>query len=73
MTALARPRYMSELDAAAAHTAETNLNYPARGDGIGAQERQAAAQAEMDLTEKWLAQTQGADVYLQHEAEAEAG
>jgi hypothetical protein len=58
---------MADLDAAAERTA------PVMASGAGPAERQAAAEQEMAIVERWLAARADVDTRLQREAELETG
>ena len=62
-----RPAYMADLDAAAERTAAVMAS------GVGAAARQAVAEREMATVERWLAASSDVDVWLQREADLEAG
>jgi hypothetical protein len=64
---------MADLDAAAERTAAVMASHPATGSGVGAADRQAAAEQEMATVERWLAASSDVDARLQREAELEAG
>ena len=68
-----RPVFMADLDASAERTAAVLAAYPNAGDGSGAFERQAAAEAEEATALRWQAASADVEAYLQRQAELEAG
>jgi hypothetical protein len=64
---------LADLDQAAERTAQTAAAVPACGDGSGAAQRQAAAEAEELALGYYLAAHPDQGAYLEHVAELEAG